>query len=141
MICDHYNSLLERCANTPNRAPRLVVPCQFGRDEVIDEYRPLRMFTTLHFCELHTGTIGLGDLLTAKIKREFEAAARKKRALDFKCDFEKAELEWVLTTTPEYRRFMAALGHAGIMGAAKIDQQVQELLRQRLGVTRLAGEG
>ena len=141
MICDHYNNAFERCANTPNRAPRVVVPCQFGREEVTQDYAPLRMFTTLHFCELHTNDVTIDSFLTAKLKSEFETAAKRKRALDFKCDFEKAELEWVLTTTPEYRKFMASLGRHGIIGAARIDQQVQELLRQRLGVTRLAGEG
>lgn len=139
MICDHYNTLLERCANTPTRAPRVMVPCQSGREEVDPEYEPLRMFTTLHYCELHTGDVAIGEVLTEKVKRDFEFAAKRKRGLDFKCDFDKAEIELVLTTTPEYRRFLASMGYHGMMGAAKLDSDTQAKLRERLGAARLAG--
>ena len=44
----------------------------------------------------------------------------------FQPDFEHAFIEWVLTTTPDYRAFLAAIGEGGVMRAA-------------LGAQRLAG--
>lgn len=110
MICDHIG-----CKNEPMRAPRVVVfsvtPFELG-------HRPLKMMTTLHYCELHKGELKVEDLLPKKIKRDFEAIAKKKRPLDFKCDFEHAMIEYVLVTTPEYRAFLAGLGFKGIMQMA-----------------------
>ena len=136
MICDHYVTALECCKNTPMRAPRLVVPSRTG---TVASHPPLRIFTTLHYCELHTCDIKAADLLRANIRRDFEAAAKKNRALDFKCNFDKASIEYVLVTTPEYRTFLASMGYAGVMGAAMLHSEAQKELRARLGVTRLAG--
>lgn len=131
--CDHYLTMHLRCPNTPTRAPRLVVcsktPAEPG-------HKPLKMFTSLHYCELHKGELKLGDLLQPKVIRDFEEAARRKRPDGFKCDFDPyapaqgadggAFVEYVLTSTPEYRAFEEALGAGGMVKAA-------------LGVTRLAG--
>lgn len=131
-VCDHFHTLHWRCANTPMRAPRLVV-CSKTPSE--PRHRPLKMFTTLHYCEIHKGELKLEDLLQPKVIADFEEAARRKRPHGFKCDFEPYDgstgkggtfVEWVLMTTPEYRDFLAALGAGGIARAA-------------LGVTRLAG--
>lgn len=97
------------CRNQATRAMRLIVP---PVDAPTPEYRPLRRFTDLHCCDHHIGKIGVTaeDLLRDRnMKRDFEAAAKKSRPLDFKCDFERAFLEPVLTTTPEYRQFLQRL--------------------------------
>jgi len=131
-VCDHFYAYGLHCPNTPSRAPRLVVASKTPREP---GHRALKMFTTLHYCELHKGEISAQDLLMPKIIRDFEEAARLKRPHDFKCDFDLYDpstgkggcfIEWVLTTTPEYRRFEKALGLGGKIRAA-------------LGVTRLAG--
>lgn len=129
--CDHFVSIMFKCGNTPTRAPCLVV-CSKTPGE--PGHKPLKMFTSLHYCEWHKGEVELEDLLRPKIIRDFEAAARIKRPVGFVCDFDPydpatgkggALIEYVLTTTPEYRRFEEALGAGGIARAA-------------LGVTRLA---
>lgn len=102
MICDHIGCKIE-----PMRAPRVVV---FSVTPFAVDHRPLKMMTTLHYCEQHKGELKLEDLLGKKVKREFEVIAKQKRPLDFKCDFEHAIIEWVLITTPEYRGFLAAMG-------------------------------
>jgi hypothetical protein len=121
--CDFMVSHFHRCKNTPMRAPRVVVPSKTWLEP---GHTPLKMFTTLHFCEQHKGTVKLEDLMPEKVRVDFEATAKRKRPLDFKCDFDAAFIEWVLVTTPEYRQFCAALGAGGIM-------------RQAMGVQRLAG--
>lgn len=132
IICDHFHTLHLRCSNTPTRAPRLVV-C--SRTPLEEGHRPLKMFTSLHYCELHKGALKLSDLLQTKVIRDFEEAARRKRPHGFRCDFEPYEpdagrggafIEYVLTTTPEYRAFELALGEGGKVRAA-------------LGVARMAG--
>lgn len=108
MICDHASSILIGvCHNTPARAPRLVVPSQ---TPFLPMHFPLKRFTTMHFCELHKGELKAADLLNGALKRNMESDARRLRPAGFKCDFEKATLDYVLTSTPEYRRFLALLG-------------------------------
>jgi hypothetical protein len=107
--CDHIG-----CPLPPKRAPRVVVPSKTPFEL---GHRPLRMMTTLHYCELHQGELKLEDLLIPKIKRDFERAA-KGRPLDFKVDFDHAAIEWVLVTTPEYREFLMKLGGGGILKQA-----------------------
>ena len=103
MRCDHIGCRIE-----PIRAPRVVVfsatPMEFG-------HRPLKMMTTLHYCELHKGELKVADLVSPKIKAEMESVARRSRPLGFKPDFEAAFIEWVLMTTPEYRQFLARIGY------------------------------
>lgn len=124
LTCDHWVNHFTQCKNTPMRAPRVVVPSTLG---VIEPgHQPLKMFTTMHFCEMHAGKMKLEDLLVPKVQADFEAAAKLKRPLNFKPDFEAAFIEWVLVTTPEYRTFMQAMGAGG-------------MYRQAMGVSRLAG--
>jgi hypothetical protein len=131
-VCDHIVMLNIHCPNTPTRAPRLVVA---SKTPLRPDHKPLKMFTTLHYCEWHTGHIQPWDLLQPQIIRDFELAAKLKRPIDFVPDFDIYDpstgkggcfIEYVLVTTPEYRRFERALGIGGKMRAA-------------LGVTRLAG--
>lgn len=129
MICDHFG-----CKNTPMRAPRVLVPSQ---TPLAIEHPPLRMFTSLHYCEVHKGEVKIGDLLSPKVKADFEEAAKRKRPIGFKCDFEAATIEYVLITTPEYRRFQAALGVTHIRELAN-DPEAQRKLRAYLGAERLA---
>jgi hypothetical protein len=102
MRCDHSGCPLE-----PARGPRVIVPSKTWLEP---GHKPLRMMTTLHYCELHKGDLQVGDFLTAKIRKRFEDTARIIRPIDFKCDFESAFIEFVLVTTPEYRQFMQDLG-------------------------------
>jgi hypothetical protein len=97
------------CDNDPNRAPALMVP---SLTPLVPDHRPLRMFTTLHFCELHLPPNQrlVAILLNGRIKGEFEAYAKRARPADFKPDFEAAFIQYLLTTTPEYRRFLVAIG-------------------------------
>jgi hypothetical protein len=122
MICDHYEPIFGHCKNSVARAPRLVVPSQTPQ---LIGHRAFKRFTTLHYCELHKGELKAEHLLTARLKRELEADARAERPLGFKCDFEKAGIDYVLCTTPEYREFLRRLGSDGIM-------------RNALGTLRLA---
>jgi hypothetical protein len=113
MICDHVIPLFGNCKNSVARAPRLVVPSQTPH---LAGHRALKRFTTMHFCEAHKGDLKIADILSPRLKRELEADVE--RPLGFKCDFEKAGFDYVLTTTPEYRRFLQALGSDGIMRSA-----------------------
>jgi hypothetical protein len=142
MHCDHRG-----CKNTPNRAPRLIV-----QSRTPDEpgHRPIRMFTPFHFCEIHKSEVSADMLLTPKVIAVFEECAKKRRPLDFACDFEPGEargfeakgaaIEWVLTTTPEYREFLSALGVDGVYGLAKMSRDDQIALQEKLGVREMADE-
>lgn len=110
MICDHIGCKIE-----PRRAPRLIVPSKTWTEP---DHHPLKMMTTLHYCELHKGELKVAHLLTGKVKADFEAIAKKKRPIDFKCDFDAAFIEFVLVTTPEYRDFMIRLGRWNILKLA-----------------------
>jgi hypothetical protein len=112
MICDHREPLTGHCKNSVMRGPRLVVP---SRTPLEIGHWPMKRFTTLHYCELHKGELKVEDHADAALKRELEADARVERPHGFKCDFEKAGIDFVLTTTPEYRRFLEKLGADGIM--------------------------
>jgi hypothetical protein len=102
MICDHVG-----CKNTPMRAPRLVVPPTLAL--LNPDWKPLKLMTALHYCELHKGEPKVDDLLRPAIKFGLEDLARKTRPIGFRCDFEKAFIEMVLVTTPEYRAWLAKL--------------------------------
>ncbi|HWK44918.1 MAG TPA: hypothetical protein VNT30_09365 [Stellaceae bacterium] len=103
MKCDHTG-----CKAEPIRAPRVIVP-YVGWPAPIPGFTPLRMMTTLHYCQPHVGELKAEDILTAKVKADFEDMARAKRPLGFKCDFEAAFVEYLLVTTPEYRDFLDRL--------------------------------
>ena len=97
MICDHPG-----CKHEPIRAPRLVVPSASPRDA---GHRPVRVMTTLHLCPAHIGTLKAADLLTPRLKARIEDRCRIDRPLGFRPDFDRAVIEHVLITTPEYRAF------------------------------------
>lgn len=132
------------CTIPPKRAPSIIVPNLFrGIGQVGPQYRAIRMFTLVHYCDQHITVLDqaklLDGLMTPSIKAGFEKAAKLKRASDFTCDFEQARLEWELVTTPDYRRFLAAMGKDGIMGAAKLTPKQQRELRWRQGLGVVAG--
>jgi hypothetical protein len=102
MICDRLG-----CKNTPMRAPRLVVPPMHWL--LNPEWRPLKVMTALHYCEVHKNEPTADDILRPAIKLALEDLARKARPIGFQCDFEKAFIEMVLVTTPEYRAWLARL--------------------------------
>jgi hypothetical protein len=115
MICDHLVGMVRVCKNPPMRAPRLIVP---SKTPEAPDHKHLRMMTSLHFCDLHRIGITTRMFLDGKMKARFEGFARIGRPIDFKCDFDKAWIDWVLTTTPEYRAFMNDLGYHGIRALA-----------------------
>lgn len=111
IFCDGYRD----CRNNPDRAPWIMVPNKgmlgfpFG---VGPEYRPLRIRTTLHFCLLHMPDNRklLDALLNTKLRTDAEGMAKHARPIDFKPDFDNAYVQWILTTTPEYREFLIEMG-------------------------------
>jgi hypothetical protein len=106
MRCDGAGG---RCKLPPIRAPRLVVgptPWDFMA-------APIWKFTTDHFCELHKHEYTLEAALNSPspygrwtAKRDIELIAKRKWPQGRTPDFDNAEIEWMLTTTPEYRRFL-----------------------------------
>lgn len=109
MVCDHVG-----CKHTVRYAPRVVVPSQTWWNP---DHRPLRMMTTLHYCDLHWPEFALADFLTPAIKVRFEDAARSARPIGFKCEFEQVRVERVLVTTPEYRAFLGNLAFKPVSAA------------------------
>lgn len=97
------------CLRLVARAPRVIVPSAtpfaFG-------HRPMRVMTTLHYCEPHAEAqpVTAADILRPKLKGDIEARAKVARPDGFKPDFERASIEWVLVTTPEYKSFLQTLG-------------------------------
>lgn len=129
------------CPNQVMRAPRMIVPHTFKVGQLFQ--KPRHMFTDLHYCEIHRARLDdkklVQALLSPKVKADFERAAKLKWPMGYVCDFERAYIEWVLVTTPEYRAFLAALGYHGILGAAKLNTEEQQHARAALGVNRIAG--
>ncbi len=104
MQCDHSGLI---CLREVRYAPRIVVPAQ-----TIWEvgHLPLRIMTTLHYCDLHRREFEVSTYWTGAIKARAERWAKLHRPLGFKLDFERARCELVLVTTPEYRTFLYAMG-------------------------------
>lgn len=98
------------CRNSVARAPRLQVP---PKPFILGGPKNLRMMTTLHYCERHAQQtpppVTAEALLRPKLIADFERIAKLKWPHDIVPDFEAAWIEWVLVTTPEYRRFLAAI--------------------------------
>lgn len=94
------------CLREVRRAPRIVIPAIWSGTPQF----PLRIMTTLHYCEEHRDAFDLATYLSGPQKARIEREARFKRGADFRPDFEKARYELVLVTTPEYREFMQHVG-------------------------------
>ncbi|HEV2187516.1 MAG TPA: hypothetical protein VGR70_09925 [Stellaceae bacterium] len=95
------------CKLSVARAPQIVVspkPWIAGLSP-----QPIKVMTTLHFCELHKGSVTIEALLHDKIKAGIEARAKAKWPHEYKPDFEGAFINWILVTTPEYRKFLSKL--------------------------------
>ena len=90
------------CLAMVRRAPRIVLP---SRTPLAPGHAPLRVMTTLHYCDAHRATFQPALYWTDAIKRRVEIQARALRPADFRPDFEAARVEMVLVTTPEYRAF------------------------------------
>lgn len=102
MSCDHAG-----CLQLVRRGPRIVIP---SRTPFEPGHRPVRIMTTLHYCELHQGEFDVAAYLTGAQKARVEGTARLLRPASFRPDFERAFAETVLVTTPEYRKFLEHLG-------------------------------
>lgn len=101
------------CLDEVRRAPRIIIPSKMPFEPGHD---PIRMMTTLHFCEAHRFAFNLAAYWTDKEKASVERRAKEIRPHGFKPDFEAASIELVLVTTPEYRAFLHAHGldHAAV---------------------------
>ena len=98
------------CTNTPMNGLRVVVPAVKFMDPA---HRGIRMMTRLHFCDPHwqMGNFKVQDFLPKKVRAEMEGTAKAQgRPADFRLDFDAAFIERVLTTSPEYRKYMQAWG-------------------------------
>ena len=95
------------CLALVRRAPRIVLP---SRTPLEPGHVPLRIMTTLHYCDAHRHTFRLAEYWTDAIKRRAEDTARHLRPHEFRCDFDAAQVELLLVTTPEYRAFTRDLG-------------------------------
>lgn len=116
MKCDAVLGMVSECKHPPTRAPRIIVPSMTPQ---APDHHHLRMMTTLHFCDGHKPAVKIADFMTGEIKAIFEAHAAAQRPIDFKPNFDKAWIDWVLTTTPEYRGWMKRrLGYEGIKALA-----------------------
>jgi hypothetical protein len=107
MKCDGPNCVLDG-----ERAPRVLVP---SLTPFAEGHRPIRVMTTLHFCARHRDYAKLSDLLNEAMRTKIEAHAKRARPIGFKPDFERASLELVLVTTPEYREFLVHVGRAHVL--------------------------
>lgn len=105
MHCDVSRSVAF-CFNPVTVAPRIYVP---SKTQQAPGHDPLRMMTPLHYCELHQGALKLDEILTDKVKADFEDQARKARPLDFKCDFDSAFVHYVSIFSSEYKTWLARL--------------------------------
>ncbi len=104
MCCDHTGF---RCLREVRRAPVIVIP---ARPPFATVYKPIRIYTPLHYCEWHRGDFKVQDYLSDAQKHRIETEARLIRMPEFKPDFDDAFCDLVLVTTPEYRRFMVHIG-------------------------------
>jgi hypothetical protein len=100
MRCD---GAMARCALPPERAPRIVVP---ARPFLPWGPQPLRMWTTLHYCERHKHECTVETALGDRDKAQLEQIAGRKWSQEYRPDFDMARIEWILVTTPEYRKFL-----------------------------------
>lgn len=101
MTCD-----CSGCLREVRRAPRVIVPGTPASPPA----PPIRIMTTLHYCNIHHTAFDLADYWTDAIKARVESVARATRPFTWRPNFEAATTELVLTTTPEYRAFLAAIG-------------------------------
>jgi hypothetical protein len=102
MHCDHAG-----CARQVRRAPRILVP---SKTPFALGHAPIRIMTTLHYCEIHRLVFDPASYFTDAVKTMVEARARILRPIGFQCDFEQAVAVPVLVTTPEYRAFLQEIG-------------------------------
>lgn len=102
MRCDHAG-----CLREVRRAPRIVVP---SRTPDAPGHAPIRIMTTLHYCEPHRDEFQAGAYWTPLMMDRVERVAYRKRPYGWKPDFDRAWVELVLVTTPEYRAFLEHIG-------------------------------
>jgi len=104
MKCDGYGAdNIFRCGIAPTWAPRIVIP---PTDPTAGE--PIRIMTTLHYCDTHRESFAVGEYLSGYEKARIERMARHARDDEFKPDFDHAFTEPVRIRTPEYREFLRA---------------------------------
>lgn len=118
MRCDGAMGL---CPIAPERAPRLIVPPKIPNRRPLPprlaariaglalSAGSLRLMTTLHYCRRHLSEVKIEELLTGPRKRQLEDAARARWPHKLEPDFERAWIEWLLVTTPEYLAFLGLI--------------------------------
>ena len=66
------------------------------------------MTLDLHCCEEHRGFLDRESFIDDKIKALFEDAAKRKRPIGFKCEFQNAFIDYVDVRSREYQAFLAS---------------------------------
>ena len=66
------------------------------------------MMTSLHCCAEHRGFLDREEFMTDNVKAAFEAAAKRKRPIDYKCEFDNAFIEYVGIHSRDYADFLAS---------------------------------
>ncbi len=93
------------CLREVRYAPRVIVPARWTGTPMA----PIRIMTTLHCCDQHRA-FDLARYLSGAERARIERDGRRLRGPDFRADFDHAMVEYVLTTTPEYRAFAEYVG-------------------------------
>lgn len=122
MRCDSNSLIGWPCRNSVARAPVLVVRPKPYLPFVSPA--PIRVYNTWHFCERHKRQVEdqmLGELLTPATIADVEEIARRRNwPLEYRPDFDGAGVDWVLVTTPEYRRFLNRIEYLGARAVAGV---------------------
>lgn len=93
----------------------------------------LRMITDLHCCEGHRGFVDRETFFSDHIKTVFEGAARKKRPVDFVCEFDNAMITYLDVREDEYKAFlMSPRGKALLAHAVATARSAEAIIRPKL---------
>ena len=109
LTCDHPGVIA--CGRQVRRAPCIVVP---SRTPLEPGHRPMKIMTTLHFCDEHRNSCQPGEYWNGKNKQRLDTRAAITRPHGWRPDFEASTIELVLVTTPEYRAFLAEIGVSNV---------------------------
>ena len=111
----HCDGAMGLCFLPPARGLMIIVPPKPSAPDLA--VPPMRVFTTLHYCERHIATeaskVFPADLLKGRMKSQIEQRAKSKWPHEYTPDFDNARLHWELVGTPEYREFLGRLEQRG----------------------------
>lgn len=117
------------CKNVVEYAAAAWVPSRFP---LRPGHEQLRMITDLHCCEAHRGFVDREAFFSDAIKATFEGAARKKRPVDFVCEFDNSMITYLDVREDEYKGFlMSPRGKAVLQHAISVARSPEAILRSR----------